>query len=329
MTQALITGASGFVGANLVEMIAQRGWSARGLVRKSSNVAILSGVRHQAAYGDVTDLPSLVAAMKDVDVVFHVAAVANYWNTSRDAMYNVNVQGTRNVLQAARICGVRRVIFTSSVASLGVPEFGTMRDEFATFDIAPSRFYYGHSKFMAEQAVVQAVSEGQDVVVVNPAVIMGPRDVNVIGGGIVVQAARHGIPAFTDGGICVVDVSDACAGHIAAYEHGASGARYILGGENVHHQELANLANGIAGRKPRPMLRIARAPAFGISHVMDGLQRLAKIKFPLSGDQLRYSCETFWFDSSRARHDLGLTTRPLRETVERTFAWYKANGVIE
>ncbi len=327
MTRALVTGATGFVGANLIELLNQQGWHTRALRREKSSLKALAGLEYESALGDVTELDALRNAMRDIEVVFHVAAVATYWNTTTEHMYRVNVDGTRNVLQAAREMGARRVVCTSSVAALGLPPFGQQFDESATFNMRPSDFYYGHSKAEAEKVIQQYVADGSDVVTVNPAVIMGPRDINLIGGKAVIQAAKTGIPIYTTGGVCVIDVADVCAGHVAAAERGRRGERYILGGENLTYKELLTTVTQVVG-KPKPVLQIGRAPMQAISRVVDAAQRVIKFELPLSGDQMRYSTETFWFNSSKARRELGLTTRPFVESVRRTYDWYRANGYL-
>jgi dihydroflavonol-4-reductase len=327
MTLALITGATGFVGANLVEAVTQAGWQARALRRSSSSLKALEGLTYEPALGDVTDYDSLVDAMRGVDFVFHVAAVADYWRADVERLYHVNVEGTRHVLRAAQTTGVRRVVFTSSVASLGWPAFGHTVDERAVFNIKPEQFRYGHSKVLAEQVVAEYARAGLDVVTVNPAVVIGPRDVNLISGSIIAEAKRIGIPMYPRGGVCVIDVADVCAGHIATAERGRTGERYILGGENLWYRDMLTITNEVVGR-PKPWLAL---PA-GVTRAMAALADFARdrlhLKLPINGDQLRASTQTLWFDSAKARRELGLTTRSYRESAQRTYDWYRANGYL-
>lgn len=326
MTTALITGATGCVGANLVEAVTRHGWQARALRRKTSSLKALQGLSYDSAIGDVTDPDSLLAAMQGVDVLFHAAAVADYWRTGHERLYHVNVEGTRNVLRAAQSRGVRRVVFTSSVASLGCPPFGQALDESATFNLQPAQFHYGYSKVLAEQVVTEFVAGGLDVIVVNPAVVIGPRDVNLISGSILVEEKRIGIPAYPPGGVCVIDVADVCAAHIAAAERGRVGERYILGGENLWYRDMVATTARVVGRKPA-RIGLSRGVTLRLAAAVDLLRR-AGMSLPASGDQLRMSAETLWFDSSKARRELGLTTRPYAEAAQRTYDWYRANGFI-
>jgi dihydroflavonol-4-reductase len=322
----LVTGATGFVGANLVEALNRRGWQVRALRRKSSSLKALDGLKYGSAIGNVVEPESLPAAMTDVDVVFHVAGTAQYWRNGVETLYRVNVDGTRNVLQAALDAGVRRVVLTSSVAALGKPPFGQTLDERAQFNMRPQDFHYGYSKVLAERVVHEFVAQGLDVVIVNPVVVMGPRDVNLIGGSIITEAVKMGgIPVIPPGGVSMIDVEDACEGHIAAAERGKTGERYILGGENLWHAQIGEVVNRVIGRKPI----VIRAPGFvlqALSHPVDWIRNALNAQLPLNGEQLRFSAETFWFDSSKARRELGLTMRPFEETARRTYEWYKANG---
>jgi len=325
---ALVTGATGFIGANLVEALTQRGWQVRALHRRSSSSKALAGLRYDSAIGDVTDPASLIAAMDGVDVVFHVAAVADYWRSDPDRLMRVNVEGTRNVLQAARDRRVRRVVFTSSCAALGRPPFGQALDERAQFNLRPEEFPYGYSKHLAEQVCGEFVRAGLDVVIVNPAVVFGPRDVNLISSSLIVELARRTIPFVPPGGVSVIDVADVCYGHIVAAERGRTGERYILTNENLTYRQLFGLIADVVGR-PRPRATIPGAmlklAAYLIGFVRNGLGW----PLPVSDEQVRFAAETFWFDPSKAQRELELTAQPIVETVRRTYAWYVENGYIK
>jgi dihydroflavonol-4-reductase len=326
MVRALITGATGCVGANLVEAVAQHGWSAVALRRNTSSLNALRGLSYESAIGDVLDMESLHKAMRDVQVVFHVAAVSDYWRTGKERLYRVNVEGTSNVLRAAKAAGVERVVYTSSVAALGQPAFGQQADETFAFNLRPEEFHYGYSKWLAEQVVHDAVTAGQDVVLVNPVVVIGPRDVNQISGSIIVEEKRAGIPVYPPGGVCVIDVADVCAGEIAAAERGRKGERYILGGENLWYREMLRITAQVVGR-PMPRIGLSRGFTLGLARVVDLLRRLG-LSLPVNGDQLRFSTRTLWFDSSKARRELGLTTRPYAEAAQRAYDWYRSNQYV-
>ncbi len=325
----LVTGASGFVGANLVEAIVQRGWRARAMHRSTSSLKALDGLTYESAIGDVNAPETLAVAMNQqhIDVVFHVAAVAEYWRVGTEQLYRVNVEGTRNVLQAAFDAGVRRVVFTSSVAALGQPPLNGALDERAQFNLRPEQFYYGHSKHLAEQVAQEFIAKGLDIVIVNPAVILGPRDVYQISGSLITEAARRGLPFYPAGGICVIDVADVCAAHLAAAERGKSGARYILGGENLSYQALFKTIAEVVG-KPEPRLRLSRPVLRAAAQAVDVLRNTFKLSLPLNGDQLRFSAETFWFFTDKMHTELGISPRSAHHMVTRAYDWYHANGYL-
>ncbi len=313
------------MGANLVEAVAAYGWTARALHRKTSSLKALTGLQYQSALGDILDPASLQAAMQGVDVVFHVAAVADYWRAAKDKMMAANVDGTRNVLKAAQASGVRRVVFTSSVAALGQPAFGQALAENAQFNLHPDQFLYGYSKVLAEQVVAEFVAQGLAVVTVNPAVVTGPRDVNLGSGALVLQMRKTGVPIYPRGGVCVIDVADVCAAHIAAAERGRVGERYILGGENLWYRDLLTTLARVLGRNP-PTVPVPAPLMSGLAAAVDVARDWLKLSLPVSGDQLRYTNQTFWFDSSKAQRELGLTIRPYAESAKRTLDWYETNG---
>ena len=325
--RCLITGASGLVGANLVVAAAQHGYAVRAMHRKNSSLKALQNLQYESALGDVTDEASLEAAVRDVDMVFHVAAVATYWKADVKQMYHVNIEGTRNVLKAARAAKVKRVVFTSSVSALGQPAFGKTLDETAQFNLKPEQFHYAYTKVLAEEVVQEFVKDGLDVVTVNPTIIMGPRDVNMIGGAMVLEAARQHLFYYPPGGTNMVDVADVCAGHLRAAEHGRTGERYVLGGENLWYKALLSAVNEAVG-KPHPWLKTPGGLLRTIAGPVDWARSHLNLKLPVDGQQLRLSAETFWFDSAKARTELGFTSRPFVETVHRAYEWYKANGYI-
>lgn len=326
MPTVLITGATGCVGANLVEVVTQHGWRARALRRSTSSLRALDGLSYESVTGDVTEYDTLVAAMRGVEFVFHAAAVADYWRSKQDRLYRVNVDGARNVLKAAAACGVQRVVFTSSVAALGVPPFGQPANEASVYNLPPDRFHYGYSKVLAEHAVQQYVADGLDAVIVNPAVVIGPRDVNLIGGGLLVEEKRIGIPVYPPGGLCVIDVADVCAAQIAAAERGRRGERYILGGENLWYRDLIAQTAQIVGRRPAH-IAMSRGMTHAIAWVIDAMRRLG-ISTPANGDQMRFSAETMWFDSRKARAELGLVARPYRQAAQRAYDWLLTHGYV-
>lgn len=328
MTRALVTGATGCVGANIVEALQKRGYAVRALRRETSSLAALVGLDPELAIGDVLDAPALRAAMDGCEVVFHAAAISQYWRNSPETIYTINVTGTHNVLQAARESGVRRVVFTSSVGALGIPlKRGALLDETATFNLPPARFPYGHSKALAEVEVQRAVAEGLDVVIVNPATVIGQRDIGFVGGEFLRAAQQGKAFAAPPGGVGVISASAVGRGHVLALERGRRGERYILSGENILYRELMAVVADIVGARrpwfviPRPALEIAALAAQGAGR----FRRAAPL---VDANQMRLSVRRLYFDTSKAERELGLLSVPARRGVEEAWAWYQAQGLL-
>lgn len=329
--KALVTGSTGFVGANLVEGLTAAGHEVRALLRSSSRLEALEGLSYGPVIGDLLDPTALRSAMEGVDWVFHVAAVADYWRQKGTArLYQINVGGTRRVLEAALAAGVRRVMFTSSAAALGVPATnnGRLLNESATFNLSPTLSPYGHSKHLAEGMVHEFVARGLEVVILNPTAILGPRDVNLISGSLIVAVYRHQVPAIPPGGVNYIDVADVVAGHIAAAERGRAGERYILGAHNLTHRQAAMIICQIVGVPP-PRLQIPRVLMNPFAVAVDLFNRVWPAEPLLDGNQVRLMQHTIFFDGSKAQRELGLgPPMPFPASVERTLRWYREHGYL-
>lgn len=329
MTRAFITGGTGFVGANLVQALNQRKIPARVLLRSTSSQKALEGLHYETVTGDVLDEPDALAeAMEGCEWVFHVAAVADYWRQERDLLYHVNVDGTRHVLQAAQRAGVERFVHTSSLAALGLPEKeGQLLDETHSFNLPPDSFPYGHSKALAEEEVRMATEQGLHAVIVNPSIILGPRDVNEISGTLILEAAR-GILRFTvPGGGNFIDVADVAAGQIAAAERGRRGERYILGNHNLTHTEAAGVVCDVVGRKP-PLVTIPGWLLPPAAQLIGAARALFGIRRPPDEHQVRLMGAFVYADNQKAVSELSLPQTPFRDTVQRTYNWYNQNGYV-
>lgn len=325
MPTALVTGATGFVGSNLVAALNRRGWQVRVLCRPQASHEALAGLEYETVLGDLVDPDSLARALAGVELVFHAGAVSGYWRAPLRQLYAVNVDGTRHVMQAALRAGVARVVHTSSCAALGVPAPGRPADERHEFNIPPNRFRYGHSKALAEREVRRAVRAGLSAVIVNPAVVLGPRDINFISGSLLREAARGRLLAVPPGGLNVVHIDDVVAGHLAAAERGAVGERYILAGENLSHRALGALVCAAVGRPP-PRLTVPRA-ALGLLALGAALvTRLAGPRLPISAEQLRLAGNFLYFDGAKARRAFGLAPAPAGAAVADAYRWYREHG---
>ncbi len=327
--RVLVTGATGCVGANIVEALLARGHRVVALRRATSRLDALAGLQPDFAIGDVTEYDSLLEAASGCDWIFHAAAISQYWRNKPDLIYHVNVEGTRNVLRAAQACGAQRVIFTSSVAVLGVPtQSGQRLDETARFNLPPHRFPYGHSKVLAEEAVQQSVAAGLDVVIVNPVSVIGQRDVYFVGGEIL-RAAQRGLNVVAPpGGMGLAGARAVGAGHVLAAERGVTGERYILNGENLSHRALMRLVAEVVGVAP-PRFAMPRAVIGPLALLLDAWRLLPLAPPPLEGNQLRLSAREMYFDGSKAHRELGFPLVTAREAVQEAWDWYQAQGDVK
>ena len=326
MVKALVTGGTGFVGSHVARALMEAGHTARILRRPSSPLDLVQDLNVEHAIGDVLDTESLDRAMQGCEWVFHVAAVSDYWRSDRIKLYLINVNGTVNVLNAARRAGVKRVIFTSSAAAIGIPDAGYSADETHPFNLSSRDFPYAHSKILAEAEVARCVSEGQDVVIVNPCVVFGPGDLNQIGGSAIVELSRGNVPVFPAGGVTVIDVRDVAAGHIAAAEWGRTGERYLLGTVDVSHKVISKLIADIT-QTPIPVIPV---PAFVTPMIAlgAGLLRDAGVNLPVDATQLRLTAKNLFYDCSKARRELREPQIELRQSLQDTYDWYVEKGII-
>jgi dihydroflavonol-4-reductase len=328
MTTALVTGGTGFLGSNLALRLIERRWQVRILSRPGASHELLEGGPFEFVEGDVLCPESLPSAMRGIDVVFHAAGVVDYWRQGKETMYAVNVEGTRNVMEAALKARVDRVVHTSSSAALGIHP-NEYVDETYSFNVKPERFVYGHSKYLAEQIVLQAAKRGLPVVIVCPTTVIGPRDIRKVSSGMVVEVVKHCVPPLIPpGGINVVPICDVAQGHIEAAHKGEVGERYLLGGENMTHRQLyQTIANVVGcGMKLKVMPRWQVAFLAGLT---DMLQPQTSGPVPLTGDRLRLEAQTFYYDCSKARQTFDLPNTPLRITIGRTYEWYESMGEFE
>ena len=326
-TKALVTGATGCVGANIVAALLARDYDVRAMRRTTSSLEALEGLDPELVVGDVLDGASLLAAMQGCQLVFHVAAVSDYWRNSAERIYQINVEGTRNVAAAALEAGVQRVVLTSSAAAMGVPRRGQPLDETSTFNLPPHRFPYGHSKHLAEGVLHEAIERGLDGVIVNPTGVMGARDVHFIGGSLL-REARRGLTWFAPpGGLNWIDAETVGLGHVLAAERGTTGRRYILGGENLNHRDTIETVVEVVGGR-RPLVTVPRFLMVAIAPLVDGFNAVWPGPPRFSGKQARLSTVDMVFDCRRAHEELGLPLTPFRVAVERAYAWYAERGYL-
>jgi dihydroflavonol-4-reductase len=327
---ALVTGATGFVGAAVARRVLAAGEAVRVLARASSDRRNLAGLDVDLVEGDLTDRATLDRAVRGCGSVFHVAADYRIWCPDPRPMMAANVEGTRNLMLAAGEAGVGRIVYTSSVAVLGLNADRSPSNEDTPSTIDDMIGPYKQSKFLAE-AEVRALAErqGLPVVIVNPSTPIGPRDVKPTPTGrLIVEAAAGRMPAYVDTGLNVVHVGDVAEGHWLAHERGQTGRRYILGGENMSLESILAEVATLVGRKP-PKIRLPHGAVLPIAYVAEAIARLTKGSEPMATvDGVRMARKWMFFSNARAETELGYRPRPAREALRDAVAWFGENKYV-
>jgi dihydroflavonol-4-reductase len=326
--RALVTGATGFVGSAVARALYQAGWQVRALARIGSDRRNLRRLPIELATGDLNDAASLDEALRGCEVLFHVAADYRIGVTDPERLYRTNVQGTRNVLDAARRAGVARIVHTSSVATVGLPPDGSPGTEGTPVALADMIGHYKRSKFLAEELVREFVRAGAPVVIVNPSTPIGPGDVKPTPTGqIVLDAAAGRTPAYVDTGLNVVHVDDVAAGHLLAFDRGRVGERYILGGENMSLREILAQISRLAGRKP-PRIRLPHAALLPLAHASEAFARLTGRGTRVTVEAVRMARKPMYFSSDKAVRELGYRWRAPAAAFEDAIAWFREQGIL-
>ena len=330
--KAFVTGATGFVGSHVARVLAALGADLRLLLRSTSNPKNIEGLHADRVIGDLRDPESLARAISGCDTVFHVAADYRLWIRDPDQMYLSNVEGTKAVLQAARKNGVRRVVYTSSVATMGFLSNGHAADEDSPVALENMIGHYKRSKFMAEQlalTVGREMTGKMDVVVVNPTTPVGEQDIKPTPTGrIVVDFLKKKFPAYVDTGLNLVDVTECARGHVAALEKGRSGERYILGGENLTLKQILDKLAAITGL-PSPRVRVPYVLALATG-VVDELftGHIRKREPRATIDAVRMGRKKMFVSSAKAERELGWKVVPVDDALARATEWFLANGYV-
>ncbi|HEY1340365.1 MAG TPA: hopanoid-associated sugar epimerase [Bryobacteraceae bacterium] len=318
MKPALVTGASGFLGWHVARVLAQRGYHVRALVRQGSRVRDLDV---ETVTGDLREPGSLARAAAGCGVVFHVAADYRLWAKDPSELYRSNVNGTRNLLQAARDTGVERVVYTSTVGCIGVPQ-GAIGDETTPVSFEDMAGDYKRSKFLAEQVALEFARGGLPVVIVNPTAPIGDHDVKPTPTGKIVLDFLNGdMPAFIDTGLNVVDVRDTAEGHLLACERGRTGERYILGSENLTLAEILRKLARITGRKA-PTMRLPYAVAYCAGACSTAWAGVTGTPPRVPLDAVRMARKKMWVTHEKARRELGFSPGPAETALARAVEWF-------
>jgi dihydroflavonol-4-reductase len=324
---AFVTGATGFLGSHVARVLAEKGADLRLLVRPTSDLRNLEGVRGEQVVGDLREPASFDKALSGCDVLFHVAADYRIWVRDPDQMYRSNVEGTRALLAAAQKNRVRRTVYTSSVATMGFIGDGTDADENSPVNLGDMIGPYKRSKFMAEQVALEAARDGIHVVVVNPTTPVGERDIKPTPTGrIVVDFLKKKFPAYVDTGLNLVDATECARGHVMALERGRSGDRYILGGENLTLKQILDKLAAITGL-PSPTVRVPHFVALSAA-VVDELWtgRLRGLEPRATIDAVQMGRKKMFVTSAKAERELGWKTVPVDASLTRAVDWFRAKG---
>ena len=325
----LVTGGSGFVGSAIIRRLLDAGHEIRALVRSSSARDNLVGLPIEIVVGDLLDPESLIRAARGCNAVFHAAADYRLWIPKPDEIYAANVSGTVNLMRAAAESGVKRIVYTSSVAALGLNANGAPADEETPVALADMIGHYKRSKFLAEAEVRHLAAEQKiPVVIVNPSAPVGPRDIRPTPTGrMIVEAAAGRMPAYVETGLNIVHVDDVAEGHLRAYERGAVGQRYILGGTNMTLHEILEIVAEITGR-PAPRIKLPHAVVMPIAYVAEAMARIGGFEPVATVDSVRMAKKLMYFSSDKARRDLGYSPRPARQALADAVQWFDAHGYL-
>lgn len=327
MKTVLVTGGTGFLGSNLAKALLREGCSVRILRRPHSDLRAIGNAPVEHCIGDVRDSRSLTRAMKGCDTVFHTAAVISYWRRERNVMYDINIRGTRNVVEACLETGVQKFIHTSSIAAIGYPETGPYADESNAFNWDRFDVGYRISKHRAEEEVREGIRRGLQAVLLNPSVIIGPGDIHFHGGQIIRDVLKRRIFYYLEGGMNVVYVDDVVRGHLAAARVGRVGERYILSGENLTHREIFSITAGIVGGI-RPFFKLPVRLVRWIGAFAEGTGGLLGRKPWVTRELLAGAGLANYFTCQKASRELGYTVTPFSEAVRQAFGWYCEHGYL-
>jgi len=320
--RALVTGASGFVGAAVARALLAAGWQVRTLLRAQSSRRNLQGLAVEPVLGDLGEVGSLERALDGCEALFHVAADYRLWTTDPQALYRSNVDGTRNIVEAARRCGTGRIVYTSSVATIGLRADGRPSDENDVGRLEQMIGHYKRSKFLAEAWVRDAARAGMPIVIVNPSTPIGPGDVKPTPTGrLVLDAAAGRMPAYVDTGLNIVHVDDVAAGHLLAYEHGRIGERYILGGTDLSLKRILSMI-ALASGRPAPRVRLPRALLLPLAYAAEALARVTGRETRITVDGVRMAAHHMYFSSARAVRELGYRWRPAQQAIDDAVRWF-------
>jgi dihydroflavonol-4-reductase len=326
----LVTGASGFIGSSVVRALLDRGANVRALIEPGRDDDNIDGLAVERVVGDIRHSATVDEAVDGISTVFHLAAIYRFWAADPDLFYDVNVGGTMNVLRAAQAANVQRVVYTSTVGTIGVAHDGRLASERSVVHFEHLFGHYKRSKYLAEHEVLRAGASGLPVVLVHPTFPVGEGDsAPTPTGRTIIEFLNGRIPAYVDTALNVVHVDDVARGHVLAAERGALGRSYILGGENMSLQEMLSTLAEISGL-PAPRVRLTPEMVLPIVRTTEWFQgRVLRQEPTLPSEPVRMATTRMEYDTARARDELGYTSAPAREALTRAASWYVNNGFVK
>ncbi len=327
--KTLITGANGFIGSAVMRLLLEAGHDLRTIVRPESNRRNLEGLPVEIFEGDLRDKTSLEEAVRDCNAVFHVAADYRLWIPDPDNMYQTNVAGTRDLMLASTEAGVEKIVYTSSVAVLGLTEDGSPANEDTPMSADDMIGHYKRSKYLAEKEVTKLINEnGLPAVIVNPSTPLGPRDIKPTPtGNIILETLNNRMPAYVDTGVNIAHVDDVAKGHLLAFEKGKIGERYILGGENLSLQTILGIICELVDKKP-PSIKLPHNLILPIAWCMERWANISKKEPRATVDEVRMSKKFMYFSSDKAHRELVYEIRPAKEAIKDAIDWFIKNGYV-
>jgi dihydroflavonol-4-reductase len=328
--KVLLTGATGLVGGAILRQLAARGDDVRVMIRDTSPRNNLADMDPEIVFGDLNDRGSLDTACAGCEVLIHTAADYRLWAPDKEEMIRTNVQGSRNMMEAAGAAGISRIVYTSSVAALGFAGPWIEADETTPSEVDSKVGAYKKSKFLAEAEVLKMnAEEGLPVVIVNPSAPLGPGDIKPTPTGrLVVEAAKGKIPAYVNAGLNIVHVDDVATGHLLALEKGEDGQKYILGSENLTLKEILTMITQTAGKRP-PIFQVPHGVALPVAYISELWAGLVTGKEPFTTvDGVKMSMKPMYFSSQKAITKLGYAPRPARDAIVDSVRWFAENGYL-
>jgi dihydroflavonol-4-reductase len=327
--KVLVTGATGFIGFHVAKLLTEKDFQVSALVREGSDTSALKAMGIELASGDVRDFSSIYKALKNCQQLYHLAADYRIWVNDPKPMYEINVQGTRNVMRAALKTGIEKIVYTSTVGVLAACSNGRPSDEETPVSIRDMVGPYKKSKFIAEKEVFGFIEKGTPVVIVNPTTPVGPMDKKPTPTGkIIVDFLNGKIPAYLDTGLNFVDVEDVASGHLLAAQHGRVGQRYILGNKNISLSKFFENLAGITGKKP-PKVRLPYLPILLAAYANEALSRITNRypRIPLTG--VKMARKYMYFDCSKAVRELNMPQNPVEGAIEKAIDWFRNHGYVK